>query len=202
MRWSSSALWVALGLCLASQVNGFVTSPHATQRQPFLTTLFAEADSSYLLNEFRLYNGELVDPYNVLKVSRKAERSDIRKKYIDLSRRYHPDAAMHRDILPGSCNNEDDVRMQWEKIKLSYEILSNRKMRTRYDRNVVIADPQAAMKRAAVEAAGGAAVGVASYVGKGVFAVGKGIFSMGAKAVASATNGKNDKGNKESDVKV
>lgn len=190
MRFSS-ALWLALGLCLASQVNGF-TSPQLGQRPNFLTTLKAEADS-YLLDEFRLYNGEIVDPYDVLKVARNADRADIRKKYINLSRRYHPDAAMHRDILPGSCNNEDDVREQWEKIKLSYEILSNRKMRTRYDRNVVIADPQAAMKRAAVEAAGGAAVGVATYVGKGMFAVGKGLFNMGAKAVSSATSKKGEK---------
>ena len=81
--------------------------------------------------------------------------------------------------------------MQWERIKLSYEILSNRKMRTRYDRNTVIADPSAAVKRAAVDAAGGAAVGVATYVGKGMFAVGKGLFSMGAKAVSKSMESKN-----------
>jgi hypothetical protein len=73
---------------------------------------------------------------------------------------------------------------------MSYEILSNKKMRTRYDRNVVIADPKAAIQRAAMEAAGGAAVGVASYVGKGMFAVGKGLFSMGAKAVSESVNKK------------
>ena len=61
-------------------------------------------------------------------------------------------------------------------------------MRARYDRNLVISDPQAAMKRAAMDAAGGAAMGIASSVGKGVFAVGKGIFSFGAKAVTDSMN--------------
>ena len=94
-------------------------------------------------------------------------------------------------------NNEEEVRLQWEKIKLSYEILSNRKMRTRYERNTAIADPQEAIKKAAVDAAGGAAVGVASYVGKGMFAMGKGLFDMGAKAMSDSKNSsnKNNKGN-------
>lgn len=91
------------------------------------------------------------------------------------------------------------MRLHWERIKLSYEILSNRKMRARYDRHLVVADPQTAMKKAAIDAAGGAAVGVASYVGKGVFAMGKGLFSMGAKAVESSMN-KNEKESSKKDA--
>ena len=56
---------------------------------------------SFLLDEFCTYAGESVDPYRTLKVSRDAERSDIRKAYIGLSKRYHPDGVRHRDILPG-----------------------------------------------------------------------------------------------------
>lgn len=58
------------------------------------------------------------------------------------------------------------------------------------------------MKQAAMDAAGGAAVGVASYVGKSVFAVGKGLFSMGAKAVSNSMNKDNNhEENKEDTAK-
>ena len=88
----------------------------------------------------------------------------------------------HKTILPGNCNDLEDVRDQWERIKLSYEILSDKRLRKRYDRHEVIADPMAAMQRAAVDAGGNAVKGV----GKGLFNVGKGLFSMGAKAVAES----------------
>lgn len=199
-----SAVGVTLCLWLAplGVVYGFTYLRHsnAVQRpfRPFTVTrhVYAQSDSnSFLLDEFKLYNGEAIDPYNVLQVSRRAQRSEIRGKYITLSRRYHPDAVMHRDILPGSCNNLDDVRTQWERIKLAYEILSNKKLRKRYDRHEVIADPQAAIKRAAMDAAGSAAKGAAAGIGRGVFAVGKGLFNMGAKVVGESVTEKNNNNN-------
>lgn len=60
-----------------------------------------EKPSHFLLEEFCTHSGEVVNPYAVLKVSRDAERSEIRHAYITLSRRYHPDGVRHRDILPG-----------------------------------------------------------------------------------------------------
>ena len=68
-------------------------------------------------------------------------------------------------------NNFDDVRDEWERIQTSYEILSDEKTRKRYDRHEFVADPGAAIRRAAV---GAAATGVSS--------IGKGLFSMGASA--------------------
>lgn len=68
----------------------------------------------------------------------------------------------------------EEVRDEWEKIKLSYEILSNARVRRRYDRHEMIADPGAAMGRAAMNA-----------VTKGATNVGKGLFDMGASAVQS-----------------
>ena len=74
-------------------------------------------------------------------------------------------------------NNLDDVREQWERIKLSYEILSDKRTRRRYDRHEMLSDPGKAMQRAAVTA-----------VGKGFMNVGKGIFDMGAFAVKAAVS--------------
>ena len=76
----------------------------------------------------------------------------------------------------------DEVRDEWEKIKLSYEILSNKRIRRRYDRHEMIADPGAAMGRAAMNA-----------MGKGITNVGKGLFDFGAFAVQSVLGEEDDK---------
>ena len=143
------------------------------------------SDVHFLLQEFSIASGEIINPYDILKVSRKATRDEIRASYIKQSRRYHPDAFRNgkgnNNILPGSCNNLDDVRDQWERIKLSYEILSNPKTRRRYDRHDILSDPNAAMQRAIVNAAF-----------DGISNVGKGIFGVGAFAVQAIIKG-NDK---------
>jgi hypothetical protein len=79
--------------------------------------------ASFWLKDFCIASGEIIDPYAVLKVPRKADGGAIRKSYIEQSRRYHPDGARHRKFLPGSCNSIEEVREQWERIKLAYEIL-------------------------------------------------------------------------------
>ena len=79
--------------------------------------------TSFWLKDFSIASGEIIDPYAVLKVPRKADGGAIRKSYIEQSRRYHPDGARHRKFLPGSCNSIEEVREQWERIKLAYEIL-------------------------------------------------------------------------------
>ena len=105
--------------------------------------------SHFLLDKFTTYNGELIQPYNILGIDREADRREVRTAYIELSKTYHPDAIRHRDVLPGSCTSFEDAREEWERIKLAYEILSDRKTRLRYDRAEVISDPSAALKRAA-----------------------------------------------------
>jgi DnaJ-class molecular chaperone len=145
-------------------------------------------DSHYLLQEFSIASGEIINPYEVLKVSRKATREEIRASYLKQSRRYHPDGFRNSnnrnmDILPGNCNNLDDVRDQWERVKLSYEILSNPKTRKRYDRHDVLSSPNAAIQRAVLNTAW-----------DGITNVGKGIFTIGSfvvQAVSKNTNSSN-----------
>jgi DnaJ-class molecular chaperone len=79
-------------------------------------------------------------------------------------------------------NNEEEVREEWEKIQMAYKILIDSKTRKRYDRSEVIADPGAAMRRAAV----GATI-------NGVTSIGKGLFSLGQMAAESLSNTNNDK---------
>jgi DnaJ-class molecular chaperone len=60
-----------------------------------------EKPNHFLLNEFATYAGEVVNPYTILKVSQEADRTTIRRAYVDLSKRYHPDGVRQRDVLPG-----------------------------------------------------------------------------------------------------
>jgi hypothetical protein len=62
----------------------------------------ARDESHFLLKKFSTASGEVLNPYQVLQVSRNAERKEVRAAYIRLSKRYHPDGVRHRDILPGS----------------------------------------------------------------------------------------------------
>ena len=87
--------------------------------------------------------------------------------------------------MVSDSNNWDDVREEWERIKLSYEILVDSKTRRRYDRHEMLADPGAAVQRAALNA-----------LGKGISGVGMGIFNVGAfavKSVVSSATTKEDK---------
>jgi len=68
------------------------------------------------------------------------------------------------------------VRDEWERVKLAYEILSDKKLRLKYDRNSALNDPGAAVGRMALEAVGWGATGLA-----------KGFMELGGLAVKSAT---------------
>lgn len=178
----AAALLLMIGGSLA-----FAPPISTTKRQHHL--LFArgvrqEDEESFLLQEFKTHSGEILNPYQTLKVSRTAEISEIKTSYRNLSRRYHPDVMRHKDILPGSCNNMDEVRDEWERIKLAYEILKDKQTRRRFDRHEMLANPNAAMQRAAMNA-----------VGKGLQGFGKGLFNVGAFAVqqmSKAANGKEE----------
>ena len=113
------------------------------------------------LSDFKTADGINIDPYQMLKLPRSATGAEIKQSYRRLSRQLHPDMVAQKDILPGKCTNLEDVRDEWEKVKLSYEILSDPKTRMNYDRNSVAAEvlnnPGGAVGRAAV---GGAMSGI------------------------------------------
>ncbi|KAG7361006.1 chaperone protein DnaJ [Nitzschia inconspicua] len=172
-----------------SSVTSSSSCPNGGPRQTFDSLAMVASTSSsnysnkkkddeehFLLKKFVTSSGEVINPYNVLQVPRNSDRSDIKLSYKRLARRYHPDGARNRTILPGKCNNEDEVREEWERIQLAYNILIDNKMRKRYDRSEMIADPGAAIRRAAV----GTTLNVVSSIGTG-------LFSLGQKAVESLT---------------
>lgn len=135
-----------------------------------------EEGVGYLLQEFVFYDGSVVDPYRTLKVDRTANRAAIRTAYRTLSRAYHPDARLYdsTEILPGSCNNEQEVRDHWERINWSYALLMDPPRRKKYDRHMALADPGKALQRAAWQAAW-----------NGVSSIGAGLWNVGSFAVSA-----------------
>lgn len=94
-----------------------------------------DADVSRFLTDFRTADGAVVDPYRMLRLSRGATPADVKRSYRRLSRKLHPDMAARSDVLPGRCTTLEEVREEWERVKFSYEILSDPKTRKKYDRN-------------------------------------------------------------------
>jgi len=89
-------------------------------------------------------------------------------------------------LLYSHSNNVEEVRDEWERIKLAYEILKDRKTRRRYDRHEMLSDPNAAMQRAAL-----------NVMGKGLKGMGKGIFNIGAFAVQQMSKPDNTNGKQQ-----
>mmetsp|Transcript_6594 Transcript_6594/g.13786 ORF Transcript_6594/g.13786 Transcript_6594/m.13786 type:complete len:321 (+) Transcript_6594:71-1033(+) len=118
-------------------------------------------------------------PYEVLKVGEKATPEEIKAQYRRFSRKYHPDTSMRRGILPGNCNSEEEIREEWYRIKDSYELLSDRKTRLRYDRKLALDDPAAAMGKAAL-----------NTLGWGIAGLGVGLFKAGEMAVKNLNDRK------------
>ncbi|CAM9382746.1 unnamed protein product, partial [Choristocarpus tenellus] len=63
------------------------------------------------------------DFYDVLGVGRGADSSEIKKKYFELAKKYHPD------------KNQDnpDAKKKFQEITEAYEVLGNAESRSRYD---------------------------------------------------------------------
>ena len=62
--------------------------------------------------------------YKVLGVSQKTSKSDLKKKYRELAKKYHP------DTNSGSKSAEDKFKI----ISEAYDVLSDAKKRKAYDR--------------------------------------------------------------------
>lgn len=60
-----------------------------------------DKSENFLMDQFKTADGEIINPYRVLKVSRNAERKEIRESYRSLSKKYHPDGVRYREFLPG-----------------------------------------------------------------------------------------------------
>ena len=54
-----------------------------------------------LMKQFATSFGEVVNPYQILQVPRDAERSTIKESYRRMMKKFHPDARINKDILPG-----------------------------------------------------------------------------------------------------
>ena len=60
-----------------------------------------DSEVSRFLTDFRTADGNVVDPYKMLRVSRTATKMEIKQSYRRLSRKLHPDMVAQSDVLPG-----------------------------------------------------------------------------------------------------
>jgi len=72
-------------------------------------------------------NEEYTDFYNVLGVATSATHSEIRRRYTELSKLYHPDKARNQE------ERNQNTRL-YERIKMAYEILGDAEKREEYTR--------------------------------------------------------------------
>lgn len=156
----------------AFSTNVFGCRPHVTALLAKHPDIEIDKTKARLLADFRTDDGEYINPYEVLRVRRTANHTEIKNSYRTLMKKLHPDKQQFNNgILPGSCNNIDDVKKEFQRVKHAYEILSDKKMRVRYDRNSAIADPGAAVTRAATDAtlnAFGAVFSGLRFAGEGI----------------------------------
>jgi len=75
-----------------------------------------------------------VDHYKVLGVSRSASARDIKRKYHELARKWHPDK---------NPDDKDEAEAMFKKIARAHEVLSDADTRARYDRGEDVDDPNA-----------------------------------------------------------
>ena len=87
-----------------------------------------------------------------------------------------------QNTLTQPSNNLDEVREHWERVKFSYEILSDKKSRAKYDRHSSLYDPGAALGRAAL-----------NTIGWGFSGIGKSVLNAGKFAVSQMTNNEEQK---------
>ena len=58
-------------------------------------------NDNFLFEEFSTADGEVINPYKVLRLDKDAEKNDIRRSFRALSKMYHPDGVRFSDELPG-----------------------------------------------------------------------------------------------------
>ncbi|GMH56689.1 hypothetical protein TrST_g10870 [Triparma strigata] len=107
------------------------------------------------------------NPYNFLEIERDATQEQIKIAYRRLSKKYHIDSVRYSSVLPGSCDDLSDVQKRWDDIKTSYEILSSKTQRIRWDRRDLVRKPGEAVGRLLLDGVG-AGVGLAA---RGVFSL-------------------------------
>uniref|UniRef100_A0A3B0MPJ5 DnaJ protein, putative n=1 Tax=Theileria annulata TaxID=5874 RepID=A0A3B0MPJ5_THEAN len=97
-----------------------LSSPYKDQRKnPVQCQFYKKTDSKYIHTSQTRYTK---DPYSVLGVSRNASNEEIKRKFRELAKKYHPD-----------LNPSPDAKQKMAQITSAYELLSDPKKRKIYD---------------------------------------------------------------------
>ena len=123
-------LFVASTLAAVTTTHAFLCPfPHSRSAKASLAASSSSSKSSYKFKDFQTSYGEVVHPYLILNVDRTATDEDIKNAFKHKRSLYHPSV-----LCPGSCKSVKAKKADWERIQLSYDILTNPKLRLRYNR--------------------------------------------------------------------
>lgn len=121
-------LFLASTLAAVTATHAFL-SPFPQSRSAKTSLAASSSTSSYKFKDFQTSHGEVVHPYLILNVDRTATYEEIKRAFEHKRSLYHPSV-----LCPGSCKSVKAKKADWERIQLSYEILTNPKLRLRYNR--------------------------------------------------------------------
>ena len=144
---SSLTIWHTTDAFVAPRPAHFIDDRRVAYRLNVVSEPNHHEHANVVLQDFALYNGEIVDPYETLQVDRQANEATIKKAYRHLCRRCHPDAVRQHAGLLG--DDDKGLREQWERITWSYELLSDTRQRRKYDVHYAVAYPGQTLRRAA-----------------------------------------------------
>lgn len=83
----------------------------------------------YLIMVTKTTAPKIWDPYNILDISRSSSEAQIKKRYRDLSRVYHPDKAV---IDESKNQTAEDVNDYWVEMSKAFKALTDEEIRNNY----------------------------------------------------------------------
>ncbi|KAL9133898.1 MAG: hypothetical protein Q9175_004921 [Cornicularia normoerica] len=83
----------------------------------------------YLIMVTKTTAAKIWDPYNILDISRSSSEAQIKKRYRDLSRVYHPDKAV---IDESKNQTAEDVNDYWVEVSKAFKALTDEDIRNNY----------------------------------------------------------------------
>ncbi|KAM0799682.1 Sec63 Brl domain-containing protein, partial [Usnea florida] len=83
----------------------------------------------YLIMVTKTTASKIWDPYDILDISRSSSESQIKKRYRDLSRVYHPDKAV---IDQSKNQTAEDVNDYWVEVSKAFKALTDEEIRNNY----------------------------------------------------------------------
>ncbi|WAQ80848.1 hypothetical protein PtA15_1A186 [Puccinia triticina] len=111
-----------------------LTNP-SSNRNPLAASYASASSSSSSSTSFEFPSSRSPSPFEIFHLPRSASTSQIKERYYELVKVYHPDVATSKsNNPPSSALREDEITRRFKLIRDAYELLSSPSRRQRYIR--------------------------------------------------------------------